>query len=125
MPEPDPGAELHQPRLHRRRGSLHRDTQPAGRPPQQLPVTGWIGRSQLDQPPGLVRQGIQLPGEAVLDLAGQRRGAGQAEPARQFRRAQPARHFQERQRITAGLGHDQVADPGVQRPGQRRAQQRP
>jgi len=125
MPEPDPGAELHQPRLHRRHRRLDWDTQPPGGPPQQLPVPGRIGRAQLYQPPGLVRQGAQLAGEAVLDPVGPRGGARQAESAGQLGRAQPARHVQQRQRITAGLGHDQVGDPGVQRAGQRRGQQRP
>ena len=87
MPEPHPGAELDQARLHRRRRRLDRDAQPPGRPPHQRPVTGRIGRRQLQQPPGLVGQGVQLPGEAVLDPAGQRRRAGQPEPARQLRRA--------------------------------------
>jgi hypothetical protein len=78
-----------------------------------------VGRRQLQQPPGLLRQGAQLACEAVFDPAGQRRGAGQGEPARQLRRAQPARQLQQRQRITRGLGHDQIADPLVQRPCQR------
>ena len=68
-------------------------------------------------------QGVQLTAEASLDPAGQLRG-GQAEPAGQLGRGQSARQFQQRQRVAAGLGHDQVADPRVQRPGQRRVQQR-
>ena len=60
MPEPDPGAELDQARLHRRRPRLDADAQPPGRPPDQRPVPGRIGRRQLQQPPGLVRQGGQL-----------------------------------------------------------------
>jgi hypothetical protein len=62
---------------------------------------------------------------AVLDPARQRYRAGQAEPSRQLGRAQPARQLQQRQWIAMRLGHDQVPDPRVQRPGQRRLQQRP
>ena len=90
MPEPHPPAELDQPRLHRRARRLDRDAQPPGRPPHQRPVTGRIGRRQLQQQPRLGRQSLQLAPEAVLDQARQRRGPGQAEPARQLRRAQPA-----------------------------------
>ena len=60
MPEPNPGTELGQPRLHRRHRRLYRDAQPSGRPPYQRPVPGRIGRRQLQQPPGLLRQRIQL-----------------------------------------------------------------
>jgi hypothetical protein len=95
------------------------DTQPLGCPPDQRRVAGWIDRRQLQQPLGLGGQGVELPGEAVLDPAGQRGRAGQAEPARQLRRAQPARQLEQRQRITPGLRDDQVPDPRIQRPGQR------
>jgi len=87
------------------------------RPPYQQPVTGRIGCRQLQQPLGLGRQGSQLAGEAVLDSAGQRHAAGQAEPACQLPGSQPAWQLQQRERVSAGLGHDQVADPSVQRPG--------
>ena len=63
--------------------------------------------------------------KALLDPARQRRGGGQAEPARQLRRAQPARKLEQGQRITVRLGHDQVPDLRVQGPGQRRIQQHP
>ena len=125
MAEPDPGAELDQPRLNRRNLGVDRDTLPSGRPLHQRRVTGGISRRQLHQPPGLVRQSRQLAGEAVLDPADQRRGAGQPEPARQVRRAQPARQLQQGERVPASLGDDQVADPRVQRHGQRHLQQRP
>ena len=125
MPEPHLAAELGQPRLRRRRPRLDRDAQPPGRAPYQRPVTGRIGGRQLQQPPGLVRHGVQLAPEAVLDPARQRRGAGQAEPAGQLRGGQPTRQFQQRQRVAAGLGDDQVADSRVQPPGQRRVQQHP
>ena len=125
MLEPHPAAELDQARLPRWVRCVSRDGQPLGGPPHQRPVAGRIGRRQLHQPSGLVRQGVQLPGEAVLDPARQRSGTGQPESAGQLRGGQPARQFQQRQRVPAGLRHDQVADPRVQRPGQCRIQQRP
>ena len=125
MPKSHPGAELDQPCVHRRCTRLDRNAQLRGRAPHQRPVPGRVGRRQRQQPPGLVGQGGQLAGEAILDPPGQRRGAGQAKPARQLRRGQPARQLQQRQRITTGLGDDQVGDPRVQRPGQRQGQQRP
>ena len=125
MPEPDPGAELHQARLHRRLPGLDRQVQLPGGSPDQRRVARRVGRRQQQQPPGRGRQGVQLPKEAVLDPAGQRNRAGQPEPAGQLGGSQSPRQFQQRQRITLGLGNDQVADPRVQRPGQRRVQQRP
>jgi hypothetical protein len=122
MAEPDPAAELDQSRLHGRRARPGTDAQAAGRPPQQRPVAGRIGRGQLQQPAGLGGQGVQLAGEAGLDPAGQRRDSGQAEPAGQLGRGQAAREFQQRQRVAPGLGDDQVADPRVQRSGQGRVQ---
>ncbi len=38
-------------------------------PPHQQRVAGRIGRRELQQPPGLLRQGIELPPEALLDPA--------------------------------------------------------
>ena len=125
MPEPHPRPELDQPGLDRRRLRLDRKAEPPGRPQDERPVTGRVGRRQQHQPAGLLRQSLQLAGEAVLDPARQRRRAGQAEPARQLRRGQPARQLQQRQRIPPGLRDDQVTDPRVQRAGQRGLQQRP
>ena len=125
MPEPHLEAELHQVRLHRRCRCVNRDTQPAGRSPQQHRITRRIGRRQLDQPSGLDRQGVQLPSEAVLDPARQWRRIGQAESSCQLGRRQRPRQLEQRQRVAVRLGDDQIAHPGVQRPGQRGVQQRP
>ncbi len=116
VPEPHLGPEFHP------------DAQPLRRPPHQRRVAVRLGRGQQQQPPGLVRQGRQLPPEAALDPPRQPRAGQctrQAEPAGQLGRGQPPGQFQQRQRVALGLGHDQVPDPGVQRPGQRRVQQRP
>ena len=69
MPEPHARAELHQVRLDRRSARLDRDPEHLGGPPHQQRVAGRIGRRQLQQPPGLLRQGIELPPEALLDPA--------------------------------------------------------
>ena len=128
VPEPHLGLELHQAGLDRRGGRLRPDAQPLGRPPHQRQLAVRLGRGQQQQPPGLVRQGVQLPPEADLDPP-REPGAGQctrqAEPAGQLRRGQPPGQLKQRQRVALGLGHDQVPHPGVQRPAQRRVQQRP
>jgi pimeloyl-ACP methyl ester carboxylesterase len=90
MPEPHPRAELRQPRLHRRCRRAGADREPPGRPPHQHRVAGRVGRGQLDQPPGLRRQRVQLAPEAVLDPPGERYRGAEPEPARQLRCRQPA-----------------------------------
>ena len=59
MPEPHPRAEFGQLGLDRGRARLHRDPEPPGRPPHQRHVAGRIRRGQLQQPPGLGRQGLR------------------------------------------------------------------
>ena len=125
MPKPHPRAELHQPRPYGRFPGLCGDPHPRRGPPHQQQVTRRIRRRQRQQPPRLGRQTLQLPPETVLDPPRQRHRRGQPEPARQLRRSQPPRQLQQRQRVTPRLGHDQVPHPRIQRPGQRRIQQRP
>ena len=125
MPKPHPRAELHQPRPYGRFPGLCGDPHPRRGPPHQQQVTRRISRRQRQQPPRLGRQTLQLPPETVLDPPQQRHRRGQPEPARQLRRSQPPRQLQQRQRVTPRLGHDQVPHPRIQRPGQRRIQQRP
>jgi hypothetical protein len=60
-----------------------------------------------------------------LDPAGEWHCVGEGEPARQLRRRHSPGQLHQRQRVAAGLGHDPVADPRIQRPGQRRRQQLP
>ena len=91
MPESHPGAELHQARVHRGRGRRNGDAQPSGRPPDQRQVAVWFGRRQQQQPPGLGRQRLQLPAEALGNPLRERDRAGQPEPARQIPWAQPSR----------------------------------
>ena len=79
MPEPNPGAELRQAPLRRGRCRLAADPEPPGGPPYQRRVPGRVGRRHQQQPPGLLRQGVDLPPEAVLDPPRQRQPA--ARPA--------------------------------------------
>ena len=51
--------------------------------------------------------------------------SGAARTARKLGRAQPLRQLEQRRRVSARLGHDQVPDLLVQRPGEGRVQQRP
>jgi len=125
MPEPHLGAELDQPRLHRRHSVLNTDPEPPGCPPHQRRVTRRLGRRGQHQQPGIFRQVLDPPPEALLDPPKQRSRAGQSEPARHLRRRKPARQFEQRQRVAARLGHHLVPDPRVQRPRQHRVKQRP
>ena len=83
-----------------------------------------IGRRELQQAPGVGRQRVEPPPEALLDRPRERHPAGEPEPARQLRRRQPPQQLQQRQRVAARLADDLVAHPRVQRPGQHRVQQR-
>jgi len=125
MAEPHPAVELDQSRVHRGPARLETEAQPLGRPPQQRPVAGRIGRRQLQQR----RAGAGRASSWRAKLSSIRLvsgvTAGRPKPPASSARGQPARKFQQRQRIAAGLGHDQVADPRVQRPGQGRVKQRP
>jgi hypothetical protein len=89
VPEHDPGAELHQPRIGRGDGRLNRKPQPPGGLPDQRGIAGRIGRRQLQQPLGLCWQGIQLPPEAFLDPDRQLHRFERPETG-QLRRAQPS-----------------------------------
>ena len=62
---------------------------------------------------------------AARDAVRDRHRAGQPEPAGQLRRRPTSRQLQQGQRVAMRLGDDLVADPRIQRPGQRRVQQRP
>ena len=123
MPEPHPAPNSTSP-ASTAGAPPDRDAQPPGRPPHQPPVTGRIGRRQLQQPPGLVRQGVHLAGEAVLDPPCQRRRAGRPNrppaPPGSARAAAPAAPAD-----YPGSRPRSVPDLRVQRPGQRRVQQRP
>ncbi len=125
VPEQHPGAELGQARVGRRPRRVGADPEPPGRPPDQCRIPGRLGRRQQQQPPRRVRQRLDAPPETLLDPPRQRHRAGQPEPASQLLRGQPAWQLQQRQRVAARLGDELIADPLVQRAGQRRAQQRP
>ena len=84
MPEPHPGAELHQARVHRGRRRLNRDAQPPGRPPDQRQVAVRFGRRQQQQPPGLRRAAPPAAGGSSP------RSAPTAAPRRAARTRPPA-----------------------------------
>ena len=125
MTECHPGAELDQPGLGRRRRRLGTYPQQPGGPPHQARVTGRISRRDQQQPAALARKSLNPPPEALLDPRRDRCRAREPEPARQLRRRQSSRQLQQRQRVSPGLGDDPVPHSRVQRPGQRRIQQRP
>ena len=126
MPEPHPAAELDQPRLcrRRRRGWTGMPSRPAARQTSARSPDGSAAASCSSR---RVSAGRASSWRAKLSSIRPVSGTapGRPNPPGQLRRGQPARQFQQRQRIAAGLGDDQVADPRVQRPGQRRVQQRP
>jgi hypothetical protein len=124
MTKPHARVELDQPGLDRGSPGLSRDPEPLGCPPHQHRLTRRIRRRDQQQHSGLVRQGREPPPEALLDPPRERHRVRECEPARQLRGRQPARQLQQRQRVTARLGDDLVADPRVQRPWERRVEQR-
>ena len=73
----------------------------------------------------MTRKVVELPPEALLDPPGQRYRGGQREAAGQLSGRQPTRQLQQGQGIALGLGHDEIPDPGVQRPGKRGVEQGP
>ena len=81
MPEPHPRADVDQARGLGRRGLVGLEPEQLGRAPQQRHVADGLGRREQQQLPGLARQRLQLPHEALLDAADQRHRAGQPEPA--------------------------------------------
>ena len=116
------GAELAQARGRVRGRRV--DAQPSGRLEHQRRVADRLGRRDQHQPPGVVRQRLDPPPEAVLDPPGQRSCPGEAEPARQSGGRDLARELQQRQRVAARLGDEPVAHELVKWPAQGRAQQR-
>ena len=72
----------------------------------------------------LLRERLELPQEAAARSGSP---AASRRPVRNRRRAprgQPAGQLEQRQRVAAGLGDDAVAQPHVERPADRRGQQR-
>ena len=109
MTEADLGADLEQVRLDRRRRGLRIDPEPLGRAPHEQRLAHRIGRGELQQPPGVGRERVEPPPEAVLDAAGQPDRRREREAARQLGRAHPARQLQQGERVAARLGDDPVA----------------
>jgi hypothetical protein len=117
--------EFHQPLGLGGIGGLGLDPEPVRRPPQQRRVAERLRCREQQQPARGQGKRRQPPREAVLDATGQRREAWYPEPARQLRRRQPPRQFQQRQRVAVRLSNDPIAHPLIQRPADHRGQQRP
>jgi len=96
MPEPHPGAELHQAGLGRLSRPLGGDPEQLGRPPHQHRVADRLGRRQLEQAPGVGRKHLKPPPEARLDPPGQRHRVGKGEPTGQLRRGPPLGQLHQR-----------------------------
>jgi hypothetical protein len=71
MAEPDAGPTVEQVGLLGGHERVGRDAETLCGAQEQRRIAGGIARRQQQQPPGLSRQGVQLPPEAVLDPARQ------------------------------------------------------
>ena len=125
MAEAHVGAEVDQAGRLRRSRHAGIDPERGGRLPHHQRIAHRLGRRDQEQEPGRRRQLRQPLLEALLDAAGQRRRAVQAQPARQLGGGQAARQLQQRQRVAVRLGHDPVAHPLVERSRHHGLQQRP
>ena len=72
MPELDAGAELTQPRLFRRRPRLRADPLQLGGPPHDGGLAERVGRSDEQEPAGLLGQRREPAAETLLDPVGER-----------------------------------------------------
>ena len=118
MPEPHPGAELGQSRLHRR---PCRPGPIASRPAARHTSTGSpVGSAAASCTSRRVCAGSASSCRPKLSSIRPSSGirAADPEPARQLRRRQPPRQLQQRQRVPVRVGDDAVPDLRVQRPGQ-------
>jgi len=109
--------------LGRPRG-LRADPQQATRPPQQRCIPDRLGRRQQHQPPGLLRQRLEPPTEALLDPAGQPERVDEPEPTRQLSGRHIARQLQQSKRVPLRLGDDPVDHLLIHPPRQDRRQHR-
>ena len=125
MPEPHPGAEVHQAGRGAGAGGLDPNSEPLGRTPHQHRVTNRLSRGDQQQQPRRRWKRRQPPPEALLDPAQLCRSVGLPEPARQLRGRQTPWQLQQCQGVAAGLGDDPVAHPLVQRAGDHRCKERP
>ena len=125
MAKAHPAVDLDQASRLRRLERRGRDPEPLGRPSQQRGITERLRRGDKQKTPGLRGEGPRPRHKALLNPARQRQRSGQPEPARQLRGGEPAREFQQRQRVPARLSQEPVGDALVQPPRDDRHQQRP
>ena len=126
VPEPHPGADLDQPATPPRRRGVHADAEPLQRhataAARHRPARRRRRAAADGCPPAAPRSAAGSP-----PRPGSASGVALCAPNPNASSAgrQPARQLEQRQRVAAGLGDDPVPDPGVDRPGQHRVQQRP
>ena len=107
-----------------RLGCRDRDPEPVGRTQQQQRIADRLRRRKQQETPRIVRERLKSSNEALLDPSRERLRLQQPESSGQLRRRQPARQFEQRERITPRLRDDPVTHALVQLESHRRAQQR-
>ena len=100
------------------------DAQAFSGAPEQHRITERLGRRKQQQPPRVTREQLELSSEAALDPSRKVLRSERPKATRQLRRCQPSRQLQQRQRISAHLGNDPIADSFIQLESHRRTEQR-
>ena len=124
MPKRHSLTELDQPRAGGRRSDVDADSELVRGPPHQHRITDRFRRGNQQQSPRLGLQCCQLPLEHLLDTVRERCRTWRTKSARQFRRRQPSRQFEQRQRVAPCLGHQSVDHPRIDGPAMSRDKQR-
>ena len=109
--------EIHQSRGGGRRRRVGPDAELRGRAPHQHRIPHRLSRGDEKQKPRRGRQRRQPLVEALLDPPWQCRSLRQPEPARELGRRPAARQLEQRQWVTARLGHEPITDALVERTG--------
>jgi hypothetical protein len=83
--------------------------------PQHDGVADRLRRGDEQDGPGLGGEPVEPSQEALLEATRQSGGAYQTEAAGELRRRHPPRQLEQCQRVAMALGHDPVADRGIER----------
>ena len=100
------------------------DPEPVGGAPQQQRIADRIRSRDQQQHSRLVSKPVEPALEGLFDSPGQRLCTEQAEAPGQLRCGQASRQLQQRQRITAGLRDDAIADPFIEHELDHRSEER-
>jgi hypothetical protein len=125
MPEYDTPADLEQPFGLGGGDGVGRKFELGGSAPHEGRVAHGLGGRKQQHEPRRLRQPLHPPEKALLNPARQRELVRYAEATRQLRRAQPARQFQQGQRVAVRLGQDSLSNLPIEWPSHHRVQQRP